>query len=335
MTTMWGIHCDEPSLDFVGNGFVSIGWDDVGDLAVFEDDVPRLRDLLGTLFPSAKQGALPVWAGVLNRFAFVMKVGDWVVFPSRADSTINIGKIAGEYFFDRAATMHKHRRIVEWIAIGLPRSSVTQSARFEIGSAVTLFQVRRHPNEFLALLPIGVEPASSPLEPAPPGEELPTAIQIESYTSDRIRDTLLRLDPAGFEQLTSNLLRALGYQARTTQYVGDGGVDVIAHRDPLGVEPPILKIQCKRTETKIGIQEVQGLKGTLQSAGEFGVFVTLGGYTTEALRIERSSAVLRLIDGNEFISLLLAHYDGLSEEWRSYFGLRRIYVFDDAGTEIE
>lgn len=40
------------------------------------------------------------------------------------------------------------------------------------------------------------------------------------------------------------LLRAMGYRTTVTQKSGDGGVDVIASRDPLGIEPPIIKVQC-------------------------------------------------------------------------------------------
>ncbi|HMV73030.1 MAG TPA: hypothetical protein PKA87_01810 [Microthrixaceae bacterium] len=37
---------------------------------------------------------------------------------------------------------------------------------------------------------------------------------------------------------------------------GDG-VDDIAYRDPLGLEPPIIKVQCKRTLNTIGGPDVQ------------------------------------------------------------------------------
>nr|WP_301335760.1 restriction endonuclease [Corynebacterium glutamicum] len=39
-----------------------------------------------------------------------------------------------------------------------------------------------------------------------------------------------------FEELSADLLRAIGYQARLTQYSQDGGVNVIAHKDALGIE---------------------------------------------------------------------------------------------------
>jgi restriction system protein len=44
------------------------------------------------------------------------------------------------------------------------------------------------------------------------------------------------------EPFVADLFRAMGYRAHATRSVRDDGVDVIAHRDELGIEPPILKI---------------------------------------------------------------------------------------------
>ena len=37
---LWGIHNDQPSLDLLEGGFISIGWDELGDLTI----LPRDRD---------------------------------------------------------------------------------------------------------------------------------------------------------------------------------------------------------------------------------------------------------------------------------------------------
>jgi len=326
---MWGIHSDELSLDFVEDSVVAIGWE-LGDLQRFKGDLLALKARLVEEYPEAKPGAIPVWAGVLNKFAFVMEVGDIVVAPQKRDRTIAIGVISSDYRYEGPSTVHPHRRSVTWTRSGIPRSEFSQAALFEIGSALTLFQVKKHRTEFEAAL-AGV-PNPSELAPSPDPEaaddQLPSADQIDQSTKDQLIFQLLRLDPARFEELTASLLRALGYKARATQYVGDGGVDVIAHRDPLGVEPPILKVQCKRTEQVIGAPPIQALKGTLGSAGEFGVFVTLGGFTTEALRLERSSHDIRLIGGDEFVQMLLENYEDLADEWRREFPLRSVYVYD-------
>ena len=62
MTTVWGIHNDEFSAaHLVTGGFVSVGWDEVGDLTVVGDDQAAMREALQAAYPEAKEGAFPVW----------------------------------------------------------------------------------------------------------------------------------------------------------------------------------------------------------------------------------------------------------------------------------
>ena len=66
-----------------------------------------------------------------------------------------------------------------------------------------------------------------------------------------------KLVPYRFEMFTAGLPQAMGYRTEVTPASGDGDVDVIAYRDPLGLEPPIIKVQCKRTLNTIGGPDVQ------------------------------------------------------------------------------
>lgn len=106
----------------------------------------------------------------------------------------------------------------------------------------------------------------------------------------------------------------------------DLGVDVIAHPDPLGVQPPLLKIQAKSGTSRIGPKEVKELRGLLNQ-GEKGVLVALGGFTIDARHVEQNDADLVLIDGKRFVELFLGLYDRLEPEIRNRFPLRRVYVF--------
>lgn len=116
---------------------------------------------------------------------------------------------------------------------------------------------------------------------------------------------------------------------RVTAYSQDGGVDVIAHRDPLGVEPPLIKVQCKHLTGTVGAPEVQQLIGT-QGLGELSLFVTLGSYSKQALAIERQRSGLRLLNGEDVVGLVLQHYDALGVRWRTRMPLTSVLVVDDA-----
>lgn len=117
----------------------------------------------------------------------------------------------------------------------------------------------------------------------------------------------------------------MDYHARVTRASGDGGVDVIAHRDVLGFEPPIIKVQCKQVVATIGRPEVQQLHGAVE-AGEHGLFVTLGGFSNDARTFERTKPNLRLIDGPTLIELIYAHYDRFEPRYQMLLPLKRTYV---------
>ncbi len=347
--TIWGIHNDHPDLDLISNGFISVGWDDVGDLSTIGPDKAALKERVAEARPNAKPGAIPVWAGVLLRFGFEMKVGDLVIYPYKPDSTLNFGRIESDYYYDASAPFHRKRRKVKWPKTGIPRARFSKSARYEVGSAVTLFQVKNHEADFVAFVN-GAEPAGAvygedaagnragtvpavavPVdEAAAQAEDEPNAERIETYTRDFIIETLMsELEGFKFEQFVAHLLEAMGYRTQVTPPIGDGGFDIIAHRDPLGLEPPIIKVQCKRTLGSIGAPDVQKLTGTLAPGGsELGLFVTLGAYSKDAQHLGRTRQDLRLVNGNELVALAFEHYESFSPEWKRLLPLRQVYVVD-------
>lgn len=145
-----------------------------------------------------------------------------------------------------------------------------------------------------------------------------------------IRQIVAKLSGYEFEEFVAHVLECMGYTARVTQRSGDGGVDVIAHRDKLGFEPPILKVQCKRKTDQIPRPEVDQLLGTL-GEGEFGLFITLGSFSRQSVELERNRPKLRLIDGEQFVDLLLEHCAQLAPRYRSIIPLKQIYVPDLQG----
>lgn len=339
MATMWGVHNNQPQLDLVGNGFISIGWEELGDLTVIGDDKSLMQSRVAQTFPSMKPRAVPHAAGVLLKFAFRMHPGDLVVYPYKPDSTLNFGRITGPYYYDANAPLHRNRRPVEWLRTGVPRTDFVQAARNEVGSAMTLFEVKRHAQVFRDFLN-GTAPAQTavgvPRVPADPeraaevAAEVPNAESIATATRDFIVETLMtQLEGVEFEDFVAHLLQAMGYRARVTAASGDGGFDIIAHRDQLGVEAPVIKVQCKRTTAGVGGPVVQQLTGTLSPGGdEKGLFVTLGGYSKDAQHLERTCQDLRLINGNELVDLIWEHYEKFSPRYKQLLPMRSVYVVD-------
>lgn len=160
MTVTWGIHNDRiPAAELVSGQFISIGWDEIGDIREIGNDQTALKAALADTNQGAKPGAIPVWAGVLRRFVFEMNEGDLVIAPSKQKPVFNIGRVSGPYEYHSGLDEHRHRRPVEWLVVDVPRTAFTQGALYELGSAMTLFQVTNHDGEFLRVVESGVPTA--------------------------------------------------------------------------------------------------------------------------------------------------------------------------------
>ena len=147
----------------------------------------------------------------------------------------------------------------------------------------------------------------------------------ESSTDFVLKRLKSKLDPYQFEHFIGHLLEKLGYYSRVTQKSGDSGIDIIAHKDVLGFEPPIVKVQCKQIISNVGQPEVAQLYGHIQH-GEFGLFVMLGDYTNQARHFERGKANLRLINGEELVQLIFEQYDQFEPKYQMLLPMKKVYI---------
>jgi restriction system protein len=325
-TTIWGIHqeqrewnVDEAPKDAKD---IAIGWEKLGDLSTLPSSREAFKAAFAKAYPEEKAGAVPVKAGVLFRFSKEMAVGDVIIYPSKSDRQVNIGLVAGNYaYLPSIDARYPHRRRVDW-KIHAPRTQFSQPALYEIGSAITMFQVSNNAEEFIAAL------AGTPFKVA--DVDAVSAAEVANQAKESIEDFIIKtlknnLDPQQFENFIAELLRCMGYYVRVTPYGGDGGIDIIAHKDELGFQPPIIKVQCKQTFSTIGGPTVQQLLGAIQS-NEHGLFVTLGDYSSDAVRIERGKSNLRLIGRTELVQLVFRNYERFDPYFKALLPLKQSYT---------
>lgn len=336
--TVWGVHMgthvgDRP----VEGGYVAIGWPEMGDLTKLGPTREAFKEKLGLIAPKEKKHAIALNAGTMFKFVSEILAGDFVVYPSKADRMVNIGRFKGVVqHHEGDPDEYPTRQLVEWLG-HFPRDEFTQSALNEIGSYITLFRVRNHAQEFLTKIDPDIKAQrSSFIEDQDLADDatdddtatVAASVQAEANTSDFvIRQLMTQLTGHQFEDFMAHLMECMGYTARVTQKSGDGGVDVIAHMDPLGFQPPIVKVQCKRTTGQTPRPDVDQLLGTLGD-GEYGLFVNLGSYARGAVELERNRAKLRLINGEQFVELIFEHYAQLAPRYRSTIPLKQIFVPD-------
>ena len=330
--TVWGIHMGA----HVGNkpideNYIAIGWHELGDLRELPKDREVLKSAIQDGLPDVKPGAVPVYAGLFIRYVDEMQVGDIVIYPSKQNRMVNIGRVTGDTSYVAGdPDEYPNRRAVEWI-LSRPRDSFSQSALHEIGSAVTLFKVQRHVAEFLRVAGLTEEPPENVHDDDTTDDDT-AAVSVSQQAEETTEDFIIRritreLSGHEFEEFVAHVMTCMGYTARVTSKSGDGGVDVIAHMDALGFQPPIIKVQCKRRTDQTGEPEVNQLLGTL-GEGEYGLFINLGSYSRAAVLLERNRSKLRLIDGEQFVEMVLKNYSALSPRYRSLIPLKQIYVPD-------
>jgi restriction system protein len=147
---------------------------------------------------------------------------------------------------------------------------------------------------------------------------------LEARSDELIQQQIAFLDGYETQRLFAGVLRAMGYHTRVALEGPDGGIDIVASRDPLAVEPPIIKVQVKaRPNTKTGPGDVRQLSGVLHE-GERGIFVATGGFTKDAEAGAMMGRV-QLIDIDRLQELLVEYYDRLDQDTKSLVPLRRLY----------
>lgn len=156
-----------------------------------------------------------------------------------------------------------------------------------------------------------------------------TIHEIEQLAIEGLKKQINHQNPYEFQEFVAALLRGMGYYTPFVAPKGkDGGVDVIAYRDPLGTVTPRIKVQIKHRDASATVQEIRQLMGLLQKDGDVGMFVSSGGFTPDAKTTARSSHVhVELVDLDRFITLWQEFYPKLADEDKALLPLMPIYFY--------
>lgn len=322
---IWGIHIrtDAGNKLFVERGFIAVGWPEIGDLSQIAPDREAFKAVISTKSPEKSPGYVAGSAGQLYRFSKEMKPGDWIVYRATYfDGLVHIGQITGEYRYEPSwLSDYPNVRQVKWLK-ALPPMRFTQGALYELGAAMTLFQLNKYGEEYLAALEGNT--------PDPVAEDDETvafvAGDIEQNTEDFILKELQhQLKGHGFQGFIADLLRTMGYRITESKPGPDEGIDILAHRDELRLLPPIVKVQVKSGDGNVSRDTVQALTGNL-GHGEYGLLVTVSGFTNQARDFARTKNNIRLMDGSALVELVLEHYEELQPRYKALIPLKRVYV---------
>jgi restriction system protein len=151
--------------------------------------------------------------------------------------------------------------------------------------------------------------------------------EAEESAWSSIEQHLVSMSPYDFQNLVAALLRAMGYHVSWIAPPGrDGGIDILAHTDPLGINMPRIKVQVKRRADKIA---VDGLRSFMAVLGDqdVGLFVSAGGFTREAENEARTQEKrkITLLGLEQPFDLWLEHYAKVEEADRQLLPLKPVY----------
>ena len=314
---VWGIHTTQENL-FLPNNIIGIGWEEMGDIKCAGDNRDDIKKKYAEIYPDATSGSIATCVGMLYRFVYEVQIGDYVVYPSKADRKINIGVIESDYYNEPAENKYTQRRKVKWLK-SFPRTDFSQGALYEVGSALTFFQVKNYADEYLAAL----EGKKASLDTSIDESIGATADEIQEITKDFIlKELSKKLKGYDFENFVANLLNAMGYRTKVSKQGGDSGIDIVAYKDEF---PPRICVQVKSIDKDIKEATIQSLRGAM-SEGDYGVFVTLSDFTTNAKAYLKLHPIIKGLNGSEVADLVLRYYEKLDDKYQDMIPRKRVYI---------
>jgi len=328
---LWGIHAGrkgEAEALFEEHNVIALGWPEMGDLnqLTTRDEVKGRYE---HVYPGRKPMSVAVNTGQLYRFAHEMEIGDVIVWPLKRAPEIWLGQITDEYVYNPKLHAHyRHTRKVEWLN-RQARTEFSQGALYEIGSALTVFQVRNYADEFLTALE-----GKGHEEPSDEEEEEAIGLvtdEVERQSRDFVRKQLRRrLKGHGFAEFVGHLLRLMGYKTIVSSPGPDRGIDIEAYKDDLGAEQPRILVQVKSSDAEVNEAAVSQLYGKV-SEKEFALFVALGGFRKHAWDFAFGKHNLKLVDGDGLVELVYQYYDRLDGKYKAIIPLRRVFIPEALG----
>ena len=151
-------------------------------------------------------------------------------------------------------------------------------------------------------------------EPGPRQRIQKLAKEQKAAVRESLREHLLQMDPAAFEELVGRLLEEMSYDnVEVVGQSGDGGVDVVADIQ-LGVTSVREVVQAKRHKRTIQRKDLDALRGSLYRFHAVrGTIVATSRFAKGAVEaaFAQGAAPITLIDGDRLIDLLMEHGIGV------------------------
>jgi restriction system protein len=227
----------EHEAQFVESSRIFLTWDGLNrDLGQLKEPA-EFRAVQQEYQPDQSPNAVTNYAAQMQAFVTRMKVGDWVVIPSKLRPSISFAEVTGGYVFDsKADDPYFHSRSVKWIAQDVPRSAFDQDLLFSFGAFSTICQIKRNDAEkrIRAMAVAGFSAASTKTKGVDDELGVDGRVDLEQVAQDQIAKLIIaKFKGHGLAKLVGAILRAQGYTVHESPPGPDKGVDLLAAPDLL------------------------------------------------------------------------------------------------------
>jgi len=318
--TPGGKHAQE----LLSMGLVGIGWGAASEQMKSAQTPKEFYAIIRKYYPEYPDQKVINTGSQLHKFFRMMKEGDVVATYDSAQREYHVGTVKGPVFIEPNAPegLVNVRKVI-WEGT-IERDGLSAAAKNSLGSTLSIFQPSE---EAEAEIRAALKGSDSPQQAATPLEivEDPFAKAVEN-SRELIKDKLIKLSWDDMQSLVAGVLRAMGYKTKISAEGGDRGKDIVASRDGLGLEPPRIYVEVKHRKAQMGAPEIRKFIGGRNAQNDRCVYVSTGGFTTEAkYEAERSSVPLTLVDSDDLVELLIEHYEFTDSETRTLVPLRKAY----------
>lgn len=305
-------------------------------------DKEQLRSIVTEMYGGSKS-VVANRTGQLWTLRTRIQDGDFIALPIRETSQIAFGQVMGGYKYLAKEEDPSRRHVVQvkWLKTDVSKSLLKQDLRYQLGSALTVFEVGNNdaayrleqvmagkpdPGARSAISP-GIPKNTKETQEDPIGES--ATINLAEVAQDEIAKRLQE-DFKGHElsELVEALLTAEGFKCRNSPPGADGGVDVLAGMGPLGMDSPKLVVQVKSQTSAVSDTVLQQLNGAIHRfQADQALLVTFGGVTAPAKTyLETQYFNIRVWTIDDIIQSIYKHYPALDSEMRARLPLKQIWV---------
>jgi restriction system protein len=324
---------------FLDNNRIYLTWGELAsnNLTAIED-YDGIKERVTHFHSGESPRKLGNWSGQIWAFVLAMKIGDWVVVPSKSKPTIAIGEIKSVCQFDDSAPNdYRHFREVQWLKTDIPRNHFEQDLLYSFGAFMTICEIKRNDAEqrVRAMAKNGWRPVPTlPIQVNTSGNNVTSleeeiAIDFEQLARDTIAKQIIqKFQGHGMARLVEAVLKAQGFTTYLSPEGADKGIDILAAGGAFGFNAPKICVQVKSGDTPADRPEFTQLIGAMQNVqADHGLFVSWSGFKTSVLKETPVQFFrVRLWNQNDLIEQLLANYENLDQDIRTEIPLKQIWT---------